>query len=360
MPSAPHRKPRCLISDAWTYHGMRTLILENELLRVVVLVDRGSDIIEFRYKPMDLDYLYHMPGSVRNPATNMPSAYSNKPFIDFYTGGWNEILPNGGPFVTYQGAELGQHGEVSLLPWDYAIIENIPERVVVKLWVRPIRTPLFLEKILTFESGKAILNIEEHLTNEAGVPFPVMWGQHIAFGNEFLFEGGRIDTPAKKFIVHEAMPGYEPRRFRPGSEGVWPMAIAPDGEKVDASQIQAEGALKAQEMAYITELDEGWYALTNPVRKVGFALRFDPHLYRYIWYWQQQGGAAAESPWWGRTHTTALEPWTSYPTNGLNEAISNGTALVLQPGQTIKTSLMAIAYAGLKQVSTVTADGVVK
>jgi hypothetical protein len=257
MQSGPQRKPRYLISDAWTYHGMRTLILENELLRVVVLVDHGSDIIEFRYKPLDLDYLYHMPGGVRNPAASMPSAYSKNPFIDYYAGGWNEVLPNGGPYVTYQGAELGQHGEVSLLPWDYAILENIPERVVAKLWVRPIRTPFYLEKLLTIESGKAVLNIEECLTNEAGKPFPVMWEQHIAFGSDFLFEGGRIDTPAKKFIVHEAMPGYEPRRFRPGSEGGWPMAISPSGEKVDARQILAEGTLKAQEMAYITELEQG-------------------------------------------------------------------------------------------------------
>ncbi len=356
----PQRNPGCLISDAWTYHAMRTIILENELLRIVVLVDRGSDIIEFRYKPLDLDYLYHMPGGMRNPAASMPSACSKDPFIDYYAGGWNEVLPNGGPYVIYQGAELGQHGEVSLLPWQYSLLEDTPERVTVKLWVRALRTPLFLEKTLTLESGKAVLSIEEHLTNEAGIPFPVMWGHHIAFGGDFLLEGGRIDTRAKQLIVHEFMPDYEPRRFRPGSVSRWPMALSPSGESIDASQIQAEGTLKAQEMAYITDLDEGWYAITNPVRKVGFAVRFDPRLYRYIWYWQQQGGAAQGFPWWGRTHTTALEPWTSFPTGGLNEAVSNGTALVIEPGQTVHTALKAIAYAGIEAVSSVTPEGVVE
>jgi hypothetical protein len=63
-------KPRnhgCRISDAWTYEGMRTIILQNELLRVVILADKGSDIVVFRYKPRDLDFLLAMPGSIRNP-----------------------------------------------------------------------------------------------------------------------------------------------------------------------------------------------------------------------------------------------------------------------------------------------------
>lgn len=95
----------------------------------------------------------------------MPSAPSTGPFIDYYSGGWNEILPNGGPHVTYQGAELGQHGEISLIPWEYALLEDSPERVAVRLWVRPIRTPFFLEKTLSLEPRRAVLMIEERLTN---------------------------------------------------------------------------------------------------------------------------------------------------------------------------------------------------
>ena len=112
------RNHGCRISDEWTYKGLRTLILENELLRVVVLIDKGSDIIEFRYKPLDLDFLLLTPGGVRNPVQNQPSIYSQSPFMDYYSGGWNDILPNGGPPASYQGVEFGQHGEISLLAWE--------------------------------------------------------------------------------------------------------------------------------------------------------------------------------------------------------------------------------------------------
>jgi galactose mutarotase-like enzyme len=354
------RQPRnhgCRISDAWTLAGMRTLILENELLRVTILVEKGSDIVEFRYKPLDLDFLFFAPAGIRNPNRNPVSAPTGGPFLDYFSGGWNEILPNGGPPVTYRGAELGQHGEVSLIPWEYAILADSPDRVAARLWVRPLRTPFFLEKTLSLEPGRAVLTIEEQLTNEGGEPLHLMWGHHVAFGRPFLEEGAVIDTPARRFLVHEAMPGYEPRRFQPGTTADWPNVPAPDGVPADASQVPAYGAAKAQEMAYLTDLQEGWYAITNPTRKIGFGLHFDPALFRYVWYWQQLGDVAQGFPWWGRTHTAALEPWTSYPTNGLNEAVANGTALELQSGERLETRLCAVAYAGLERVSAMTADG---
>jgi hypothetical protein len=336
---------------------MRTIILENQMLRVTVLADKGSDIIEFRYKPQDLDFLHFAPGGIRNPTSQIPSAPSSSPYLDFFSGGWNEILPNGGPPATYKGADYGQHGEISLIPWEYAILKDSPERVSVRLWVRPIRTPFFLEKTLSLEPGRAVLRIEEQLTNESGEPLHLMWGHHIAFGRPFLEDGAVIDAPACRFIVHEQMPGYEPRRFQPGATGDWPQVRAPDGTMVDASQVPAYGAAQAQEMAYLTDLTDGWYAITNPTRQIGFGLHFDPSLFRYVWYWQELGDIAKGYPWWGRTHTVALEPWTSYPTNGLPEAIENGTALVLEPGEQIQTSLCAVAYEGIQRVARVAANG---
>lgn len=354
------RNHGCRISDAWTFEGMRTVILENELLRIVVLVDKGSDIVEFRYKPRDLDFLFFAPGGIRNPARNVPSAPSGGPFLDYFSGGWNEILPNGGPPVTYKGAELGQHGEISLIAWECAILEDSPERVAVRLWVRPIRTPFFLQKTLSLEPGRAVLTIQEQLTNEGGEPLHLMWGQHIALGCPFLDEGAVIDAPAQRLIAHEIIPGYEPRRYQPDATGEWPHIPAADGTMIDASQVPAYGTVRAQEMAYLAELSDGWYTITNPTRRIGFGLRFDPTLYRYIWYWQQLGDVAQGYPWWGRVHTVGLEPWTSYPTNGLTEAISNGTALLLQSGQQVQTTLRAVAYEGLERVSAVTPEGAVE
>jgi len=198
------------------------------------------------------------------------------------------------------------------------------------------------------------------LTNEGGQALHLMWGQHVAFGRPFLDEGARIDAPARRLLVNDVIPGLEPRRFQPNSSSAWPQATAPDGSTVDASRVPAYGEVQGQEVAYLAELTDGWYAITNPARKVGFGLRFDASLYRYVWMWQELGDVAQGFPWWGRTHTVALEPWTSYPTSGLPGAIANGTALSLQPGEQRETSLCAVAYEGLEAVGEVTAGGEVK
>ena len=52
----------------YTYRGLRTLTLENELLRVSILADKGTDIFEFNYKPLDVDFMWRSPWGVRNPA----------------------------------------------------------------------------------------------------------------------------------------------------------------------------------------------------------------------------------------------------------------------------------------------------
>jgi hypothetical protein len=347
------RNHGCRISSDWVYKGIETLIIENELLRVTVLVGRGSDIIEFRYKPYDLDFLYRAPGGIRNPQHDTPSAYTDSPYLDYFSGGWNEIIPNGGPVANYQGAVLGQHGEISLLPWECTILEDSPEKVSARLWVRGLRVPIKVEKTLTLEPGRAALQIFEKVTNESGQPLQLMWGQHIAFGSPFLEEGVVIDAPECTFRVHEPMKDFEPRRFRPGSITKWPKTVTPEGEIADASIVPGFGKLKAQEMAYLLDLSAGWYAITNRIRKVGFAICFDPGIFKCIWYWQQMGNVAKGYPWWSRTHTAALEPWSSFPTNGLEEAINNGTAIVIQPGQSISTSLCAFAYDGLEKVTDV-------
>jgi hypothetical protein len=53
----------------------------------------------------------------------------------------------------------------------------------------------------------------------------------------------------------------------------------------------------------------------------------------YLWYWQEFG-ASKGYPWYGRNYNIGLEPGSSYPTNGLPDAVANGSAMRLEPGET--------------------------
>src|SRR5258708_10544423 len=97
MPRTSFHTYGCRVSDEWTFRGMRAAILENELLRVVVLLDKGAEIVEFRYKPLDLDPLLRIPTEVRNPTQGLASVASGGgTFLDYYIGGLQEIRPDGG------------------------------------------------------------------------------------------------------------------------------------------------------------------------------------------------------------------------------------------------------------------------
>ena len=63
----------CRISDSWAYRGLKAAVLENELLRVVVLIDKGADVYEFLHKPTDTDFVWRSPWGVRDPSRIRPN-----------------------------------------------------------------------------------------------------------------------------------------------------------------------------------------------------------------------------------------------------------------------------------------------
>jgi hypothetical protein len=295
-----------------------------------VLTGRGADITEFCYKPRDMDFTWMPPRTLPNPADHAGLADGAGAFFDTYAGGWQEILPNGGAACVYRGAALAQHAEVAALPWDAEITADEPGEVAVTCTVRTRRLPLALCKTLRLKSGRPTLLVEEELRNAAPVPVEAMWGQHIAFGAPFLREGSQIALPdGIRVIPHETAITPPDRRVSPGGPWNWPRVPAPDGGTVDLSVIPGPGA--PGDIVYLAGFEEdAWYEITDPGRRLGLRVRWDGGVLPYLWLWQESG-ATADYPWWGQARVTGLEPFSSYPTNGLAEAVANGTALCL-PG----------------------------
>jgi len=347
----------CRVSDAWSYRGLKTVIIENELLRVVVLVDKGADIYQLVHKPSDVDFMLRTPLGVRDPtrfvATSGAPAES---WMDTYEGGWQTVLPAGGYPSSYKGAELGLHAEVSNMPWDCQIVEDTPDRVALHCWVRTYRTPFFFEKTLTLEAGSAVLRVDEALLNEGEEPVHCVWGEHIALGAPFFSQDCDIDLPGGTVINHPTE--FHPNnRLKPGIRTDWPWTEAMDGSRIDLSRVPPK-SVRAYDMSYIADMPEGWYAVTNRRLGVGFGVRYTREVFQYLWYWQSLGGGYGY-PFYGRTFNAGLEPFTSYANEGLTSAIENGTALEVQPGQRVEASLRVVAYTGTAGVERIAPDGTV-
>ena len=346
----------CRVSDAWAFRGLKTAILENETLRVVILIDKGADVYQFVHKPTDTDFLWRSPWGVRDPRARIPTTGSGEgAWLDVYEGGWQTALPGGGFPTEHMGADLGLHAEVNTVPWDAAIVEDSPEVVSMRFWARAARTPFFFEKTLTLRSGSAALEIEAALTNEGEEPVHCVWGEHIALGPPFLSEDCVIDLPGGTVINEEGYDWHPNIKLKAGLRSSWPMSELRDGTPRDMSRIPPK-SFRAYDMSYVADMPDGWYAITNTRSGVGFGLRYPKDVFKYLWYWQSFGGGFGY-PWYGRTYNVGLEPFTSFGNGGLAGAVENGTALLLEPGERVAASQLAVAYEGAERVRGISADG---
>jgi Domain of unknown function (DUF4432) len=330
----------CRLSESYI-DGMLAIHLENDLLRVGVLPDRGSDIFEFRYKPKDLDFLLRLRKGIRNPQTHFSQIRNTKSqFEDYYYGGWQVCLPNS-PAFNYRGAELGQHGEVSLIRWDVEIIAESSEMVSIRCVAEPLRFPIRIERTLSLERNSQTLVIEEVVLNYSATVLDIMWGQHIAFGLPFLEDGAVVKTSAKTMSTEPSMP--DNHLFKRGDIYGWPLAKTKDGKPVDASKIPAKGA-EYSDLCYLKGHDgKAFYSIRNEVKNIGFALTWDGNLFKDLWFWQERN-ATKDFPWWGDCYTAALEPWTSQWTGDAQKAIDNNEWLKIKAGEKIRTIFKATAF----------------
>ena len=351
------RNHGCRVSDSWTYRGLKTAVLENELLRVVILVDKGADIYQLVHKPTDVDVLWRSPWGVRDPRSFLPTTGSpTSLWMDMYEGGWQTVLPGGGFPSRYRGAEMGLHAEVNTLPWDCAIVEDTPDRVSLRCWVRTYRTPFFFEKTMTLTSGSAVLETSSALTNEGEEPAHCVWGEHIALGAPLLSADSVIDLPGGRIINHPEE-FHANNRLKAGTESEWPWTEGKDGSRIDLSKVPPKSA-GFYDQSYIVDMPEGWYALTNQREGIGFGVVYPTEVFRYLWYWQSLGGGTGY-PFYGRTYNVGLEPFTSYTNEGLGSAIENGTALELAAGQKVEAEHKAVVYTGTQRVRKIELDGTV-
>lgn len=313
----------------YRFEGMRLVFLENEVVRIGINADRGSEVFECCYKPRDLDFAPLVRNGMQAPAAIPVSADPELAFIDLYAGGWQEIFPNGGAPSTYQGVRFGQHDEVWRLAWDHAVVEDDPGAVAVTFSVAAQRVPFRIRKEVRLRAQTPRVEVRETLDNLSGATLDAMWGHHLAYGPPFLREGCRIILPGDvEAIAHADAIDPAGRRVLPGRHQ-WPALPAPGGGTADLSVIPVPGT--PSDIVYLTGFSEGWYELVSPGERLGVRVEWDAATMPYLWFWQEFG-ASRVHPWYGSLYAVGLEPFSSYPTNGLAESIANGTAMKIEPG----------------------------
>ena len=328
----PHRNHGARLRD-FEWMGRRCVSMENAVLRAVIAVGKGCDILEFTHKPSDTETLHQAPAGMWPGDAMQSSPLPGGGFRDQFPGGWYVMLPNGPGPCDHGGIAFGHHGEATFLPWDYQIEEDRAERVVLRCHARLRRMPLLIERRITLEADGTALVIDEAVTNEAAQPLDMIWGHHPTFGAPLLDETARIDLPASRIATASVAPPAA--TLSAAHAGQWPML---DGQ--DLSRFP-DATRNAQDFVRVTDYDAGWFAIRNPRRGAGVALRWDERLFPLLGFWRLAGGGA-DYPWYGARTMLALEPCNELPS--IADARANGTAITLAPGETRATRLVAALF----------------
>ncbi|MDD5658930.1 MAG: DUF4432 family protein [Actinomycetota bacterium] len=326
----------CRIKNNISYKGVDVIFLENDLLRVGIITGKGTDFFEFLYKPKDMDFIWLSPFEFSPPEKYfMTKNQSSGRFMDFYEGGWQEIFPNGGGTCNVSGAEFGQHDEVSLLPWNYEIIEDAIDKIEVKFFVNTRLTPFLLEKNIILERNSPSIVINEKVFNKSSVDLNAIWGHHLSYGFPFLEEGCKISLNASGFTTYD-LPGVSDENIELNKKHKWPILTTNDGKETDLSIIPSE-KLETSKFLYIDEIAKGEYEIINEKKKLGIKIEWDKKIMPCLWYWQEFNKSTGY-PWYKMSRVFGLEP---FSTNimGLNNTINKNKGLKIRGSSEIEFSL---------------------
>jgi len=309
--------------------GWERLSLESEQLRAVVLPGRGGDVLSLEHRPSGSSLLWNAPWAT--PAG--PSVPAGADFHDWYRGGWQDLFPNGGPPCVVDGVAHEQHGEAWRRTWSAREIDG-----GVELEATLASLPLRARRRIELDGPT--LRVRERIEHVGAEPLRWMWGHHPAWGGDLLDAGVHVDLPGGR-VECCGLDLDATSRLAAVGEGDWPLAPGRDGATVDLSVVP-ERATRSHDFCVIRDLADGWYALRNPRRGLGVALRFPRELFRYLWMWQAFDGAMI-APFDRGTYALALEPWTGPPS--LAAAVARGAALRLAPGEHVEAELELTTFA---------------
>src|SRR5205807_7176751 len=86
VPYTHERNYACRITEC-TFRGLRSVILENQIIRISVAADKGADMYEFLHKPTDTEFLLRTPLGLRSQPPVLPTINLREgSFSDFYDG----------------------------------------------------------------------------------------------------------------------------------------------------------------------------------------------------------------------------------------------------------------------------------
>lgn len=292
--------------------------LENSSILATILPEVGGKIIDLISKPSQRNWLW------QNPRIKPQAFPVDANFDNSWCGGWDDAFPTCDP-CSFGGEQFQALGELRSLEWSVVSADNLS----VELEAFGPITPIRATKTVLLADDEPELRMNYSITNIGFTPIHFLWGTHPALS---VSRDSRLIIPTRTGMV-----GYAPDELSgtKGEKYPWPHFETNDGMITDMSLVLPPEAAKIFGH-YALALEDGWYAVEDAESKSGILFQFPKADLPNLWMWINYGG-------WRGYHHVILEPWTSLPVS-LPEAVANGTARKLVPGQTFAVEVITTLY----------------
>ncbi len=231
-------------------------VIENDLIRLVLLPEYGGRVLSFYYKPTGHEYLYQ---------SECGSPYGIGEGNFYY----NWLMVYGGIFPTFPESE---HGKTWLLPWDYSVIKNTSDTVTIRMEFTDSTaysgapwsfnngiTQLTCQVDISVYSHTSIWDFDVNIINDEGnnVNYEYWTCTTLAPGSEV----GETGTPLNSEIiipVEQYFAGWSP--------GGW---IGNNNALYDLSDINYLDEWNDMGIAYADNFDGGYWGVINHENEEG-------------------------------------------------------------------------------------------
>lgn len=290
-----------------TYRGRRAVSIENEQIRVTMLVE-GGHIAELLDKATGVNPLWTPPWPSIEPSTFDPekhaATYGDHAESRLLSGlmGHNLCMDIfGGPSAEEAAAGMTPHGEASIVPYQLKVENGVLSAVATFPMAQ-----LSLRRTIRLAGHLAI--IEEEVENLAPLDKPTAWTQHATLGAPFIERGKTaLRATATRSRVFETDFAGDYGFMAPGADFDWPQVPLKAGGTRDLrlyTDAPASGGLTTHLMN--PQRDQAFFAAWHPETTVLCGYVWQQADFPWMAIWEENHGRKA-APWNGETLTWGLE-----------------------------------------------------
>ena len=287
------------------YRGRRAATIENEHIRVTVLVE-GGHIAEVFDKQTGVNPLWTPPWRSIEPSSYHPighrDAYGDGVDAKLLAGlmGHNICLDIfGGPSTDEAAAGLTPHGDAPVAAYEISETDGLLMRALLPL------AQIRLERHIELQ-GRAV-RIHERVESLCGFDRPIGWTQHVTLGPPFLEKGvTRFRASATRSQVFETDFGAADY-LRRGAVFEWPNAPRMDGRVADL-RVFTSAARSSAYTAHLMNANgrTAFFVAFSPASNLAFGYVWNASDFPWMGIWEENCSRAGP-PWKGQTLTRGME-----------------------------------------------------